>query len=339
MATALILLVLGFVHSAVFSGTETGYYRVSRIRILVDAVSGKRAAKMILWLINRPSVFIATILIGNNIANNIVSTGGILLVQTFFVTGNHTGDIMATVLLTPFLFVLGEMFPKYLALHAPYQFLRRVCPLFLLYVILFLPASMLIGFFNRMLSSLLHGKHEEWRMILARKELSRGFDEGEYAGVLFSVQRELTKNVFAAARQSIRPFARPLDAFPRLTQSMPPETLLAEAKKHGLCEFPVFSENPLDEPVGYLRTFELQLAAVRAKDKPVPLPIRSLESFEESHSPLNALLLFQSTGESLACLESEDGEITGLISVSELRKTMFSTESFPPPTNARALDP
>lgn len=324
---ALVLLCIGFAHSAFFSGTETSFYRIPRIRVQIDAISGHRNARTILWLINHPTIFIATILVGNNLANNLVSMGGILLMQSLFAMDGNVGDIVTTLLLTPFLFVLGEMFPKFLALNAPDRFLRKVAPFFSFYTILFAPISIVLWGFNRCVSMFTGQKHEEFRMKLARKELSRGLEEGEYAGVLFSVQRRLTKNVFNVAAQSMGHFVRPLSSFPRLTNHMSAEELLKLARKHQLCEFPLFSREDSMDPIGYIKTFELQLAVFRSKNKEVALPIRELEGFDESHSPLDVLLLFHATGESLAYVESENEDILGLISVSELRSLMFSSRS------------
>ena len=55
--------------SAFFSGSETGLYRVSRTRLVLDGLAGSRAARGIVWLLNHPSIFVATTLVGNNLAN------------------------------------------------------------------------------------------------------------------------------------------------------------------------------------------------------------------------------------------------------------------------------
>lgn len=321
---ALFLLLLGFVHSSFFGGAEAGFYRVPRIRIQIDAIAGNKIARAILWLINHPSFFIATVLVGNNLANYLVSMGGVLLIQALFNMTGDLGSILATILLTPFLFVLGEMFPKYLALNAPHRFLRRIAPFFSFYVFLFLPITIVFWLIDQGIALVLGKKHEAIRTILARKELARGLDEGEYAGVLFSVQRTLTQNVFRVASQSMQQFTTPLSVFPEWTREMPPETLLSEAKKHRKSEFPLFSEQTPKQPIGYLRTFELELTLKQSESGKFSFPLRELIEINEAHSPLNALLLFQATGESLAYVENDRGEITGLVSEDDLRRLMFS---------------
>ena len=80
----LVLLTLagGLFLSAFFSGSETGFYRVPRVRLLMDAKSGKKTSRWLLWLAGRPTLMVATVLIGNNIANYLVSFGLVLASQS-----------------------------------------------------------------------------------------------------------------------------------------------------------------------------------------------------------------------------------------------------------------
>ena len=51
-----------------FSGAETGFYRVSYLRLSIDAQAGDPVARRILWFCQNPSDFVVTALIGNNVA-------------------------------------------------------------------------------------------------------------------------------------------------------------------------------------------------------------------------------------------------------------------------------
>ena len=61
MTLAILLLFFGGVAlEGLFSGCETGFYRVSRMRLMIDAVGGSRIARGLLWLTANPSLFVAT---------------------------------------------------------------------------------------------------------------------------------------------------------------------------------------------------------------------------------------------------------------------------------------
>ena len=86
MTIALGLFVVGMLLSALFSGSETGFYRVSRVRLLIDALSGDRTAKWLLWASNNPAAFVATALVGNNVANYLTSRA---IVTRVLVSSSH----------------------------------------------------------------------------------------------------------------------------------------------------------------------------------------------------------------------------------------------------------
>lgn len=117
MILAIVLFVVGVLLSAFFSGTETGLYRVSRTRLVLDGLSGSYLAKSLIWLINRPTVFVATTLVGNNVANYVVSFSIVLGAAALFGSGGAS-ELLAPILLTPIVFVFG-------GIDAQELFLRR----------------------------------------------------------------------------------------------------------------------------------------------------------------------------------------------------------------------
>ena len=77
------LFAAGLALSAFFSGAETGFYRVQRLRLVLDGMSGNWLASGLLALANRPSLYVATTLIGNNVANYMTSLAIVLSVNSF----------------------------------------------------------------------------------------------------------------------------------------------------------------------------------------------------------------------------------------------------------------
>ena len=69
MITCAAIFLTGLLLSAFFSGAETGFYRVTRVRLLLDGLAGDPIARGLLWLTNNPALFVATALVGNNLAN------------------------------------------------------------------------------------------------------------------------------------------------------------------------------------------------------------------------------------------------------------------------------
>ena len=120
MIIAALLFLIGLTLSAFFSGCETGLYRVSRTRLVLDGLSGSASARGIVWLLNRPAMFVATTLVGNNLANYVTSLSMVMAVAAMF-GANPSVELLGPVLMTPVVFVFGELLPKYLFYHAPVQ--------------------------------------------------------------------------------------------------------------------------------------------------------------------------------------------------------------------------
>ena len=193
----LLLVAVGLFLSGFFSGLETGFYRVTRIRLVLDALGGDPIARGLLWLTNHASIFVATTLVGNNLANYLTSLAIVMGVQSI-VYGEgpghgHVAELIAPLALAPLLFVYGELLPKNLFLHAPNRLLRKGGPLFLLFVPLFFPVSIFLWGLNRILASFAAEAPEEVRLRIARRELRRALEEGHEVGILHPSQVELKK--------------------------------------------------------------------------------------------------------------------------------------------------
>ena len=113
MLLGAIVFFAGLLLSAFFSGTETGLYRVSRTRIVLDALSGSRSSRALVWLLNRPAIFVATALVGNNVANYLTSFAIVTLSGALIASGS-LAELLGPILMTPVVFVFGELLPKYL---------------------------------------------------------------------------------------------------------------------------------------------------------------------------------------------------------------------------------
>ena len=62
----ILMWLVGIFLSAFFSGTETGFFRVTRVRLMLDGLGGDPFARALLWLTNNPALFVATTLIAVN---------------------------------------------------------------------------------------------------------------------------------------------------------------------------------------------------------------------------------------------------------------------------------
>ena len=207
------LLIFGLALSAFFSGSETGFYRVTRVRLVMDAKDGKRIAQALLWMVNHPSVVVATVLIGNNLANYCISLGGVLLSSRWLAESSRW-EFLVPLVATPLVFVYGELLPKYLFFQTPYRLLRWAAPLMMVCTVLFLPLSLFVFAFEAIRGWLSGDSNTITSFALGRQDIQRTIAESHEAGCRGPIQRDLAQNLFsfdaagAAIRRSLTSGAR-----------------------------------------------------------------------------------------------------------------------------------
>ena len=127
--------------AALFSGAETGFYRATRLRLVLDAMGGDAVARGLLFLTNHPSLFVATTLVGNSLATYLVSLAMVVVLRAVIPGPGTLVPWIAPLVAAPVLLVYGELLPKNLFLQAPNRLLRRFGPVFLVFVVLLLPLA------------------------------------------------------------------------------------------------------------------------------------------------------------------------------------------------------
>ena len=176
---ALLLGVASFALGMAFSATETAFYRVSKLRLKLDALDGNIVAKWFLWLTNNPGFFIATLLVGTNVTTYGTSMAAVLFIGHVFPSAaGFYLELAATLILAPILFVWGEMFPKNLSLNIPYRMLRLCSPVIAVSCWLFLPLTAILWGFDKILATILTQSGNTTTLTLGRRDLSSILVEG-----------------------------------------------------------------------------------------------------------------------------------------------------------------
>ena len=114
MTVALVILVA---MSAYFSATETAFTSLNRIRLKSRADNGDQRAARALALAEDYDKLLSTILIGNNIVNNVATTiGAVLFIRLL---DDVRGPTVSAIVLTVVILIFGEVSPKSLAKESP----------------------------------------------------------------------------------------------------------------------------------------------------------------------------------------------------------------------------
>ncbi len=328
MMVAAVLLLVGLALSAFFSGSETGFYRVTRVRLVIAAVDGDRISRGLLALTNSPAVFVATTMVGNNLANYLTSLGVVLLTKEMFSGPAAITELAATILFSPLVFVYGEMLPKNLYFHAPNLLLRRSAPAFLCFAVLFAPISALLWFFGWLLQAMLGETPLRVKPALARKELREVLQEGQEAGLLSPSQRQMAENVFDIGGGLVESFCRPESQILTVSEDASRDQILQLAKRYRKSIVAVRSRRTRAW-AGYLRVVDLLL-----DDRPISRVMRPVMPLRRGETLIRALLRMQSDQVAVAQVLDPNGKSHGLLYASDIIDRMVRNRAGRLPTPA-----
>ncbi len=312
MTLAISLFFVGLLLSAFFSGTETGMYRVSRTRLVLDALDGAWMARAMVALLNRPTIFVATALTGNNLANYLISLGIVMLAQRFSGSGS-TAELLATMLMAPVVFVLGELLPKYLFFNAPYRLLKAGRPFLLATTILFLPVSMFLGLLGKLLQAITGETPFQLRLAMERSELEQVFKEGHEAGVLAAGQRDLARNIFDIGSEPAIRFGVPVERLAMTSEPIDPAEAKKESRRKG---HPIILVQRGKTIVGFLN-----YAQVALSESPIVEPVVRC-SQDEHH--FGVLLKLLEAGSDVAVLVDTQGRTRGIVTRRQLTRSFLT---------------
>ncbi len=313
------LFLLGMRLSAFFSGVETGFYRVSQLRLGIDADRGDPRAVLLSWFARNPGHFVATTLVGNNLANY-ATTAGIGIGAPAVVVGDAGGvEIVATLLVTPVVFVFGELVPKNLFFRAPFALLHRATPLFGFFYRLLLPVSLPLVLLARLFERL-SGSANQVDALLGRSRLVHALSQGHEHGILTDAQDRLAHGVLAAASQPLREAMTPVTRALGVKLETPTDEALGYAARFGTTHLVVRrGESP--DCIGYVRVADLAISGKSVSDLLRPLPV-----VEPSASKLDALAVLHESGETRGLVVDGDRQL-GIVTEQGLVEQLFRAGS------------
>ena len=142
---SILFILLLVIICAFFSGTETAYTNLSRVRLLSWSEDGKKSARRALRILDKFDQTLITLLIGNNVTTVIASA--LATIVAIYWAGTVSGPVLATVVITLLIFIFSETIPKNIAKVWPDEWACLVsAPLQLIIWILTPVAWLFMGF-------------------------------------------------------------------------------------------------------------------------------------------------------------------------------------------------
>ena len=314
-ALAALLFVIGLRLSAFFSGTETGFYRLSLPRLSIDAQAGDGFAVDLIWFARNPAQFVATCLIGNNVANYITTAAIGMATAQVIGTGSQSSEILVTMLMAPFVFQFGELLPKSIYYLAPSTMLRRDMSWFRIFYRMFFVLSYPLVLLTRQFERLNRQDSQAAELVLGRSRLVQLMQHGHQEGVLTDVQSRLATGLLQLASQPVTDSMIPLSRILGVCETTGRDEMIEFARKFGLPVLPVHRHNQPEDWVGYVIVSQLSTRAESVVKNAMPV-------FEGKSSKLQTLHRLQCEEARYGVIKSE-GRVVGLVSRTGLVEQIY----------------
>ena len=176
-------LVACVVASFVYSGSEIGFYSLTRLRVDIEASRGHALAKLVARMMEDQKALLVTILIGNNLSIELATLAGNGLAARYGPDGIPV-EVVVTLVLTPVLFLCGELLPKELYRRRPHELVVSTVPFVALSRALFLPLELVLRVLTQGLESLLGIEPRREQRLHGREGVLHALAEGTRSGAL-----------------------------------------------------------------------------------------------------------------------------------------------------------
>lgn len=320
------IIILCLILCAFFSGMEIAFISSNKIYLEIEKKQDNFVSKILTKLTEKPSKFIAAMLIGNNIA--LVVYGffmGELLMNWIETLGFHFSSLLnlflQTVLSTLIVLITAEFLPKvFFQIYANTLIKFFAVPAYLFYVLFYVVSTFFIWVSDFVLKKFFKTEGDQVQLYFSKVELGNYIteqmstveDDEEVDSEILMFQNALEfSGVKARDVMSPRTEIVAVDLYDSI------EDLNALFIETGYSKIVVY-ENSLDDIVGYVHSFDLF-----KKPKTIKEIVISVEFVPETIYIKDAMNLLTKKRKSVAVVLDEYGGTSGIITIEDIVEELF----------------
>jgi len=317
--------ILSVLFSAFFSGTEIAFLSSNKLKIELDHTQGAFSGKILSKFVQRPSRFIGTLLVGNNIALVVYS----LLMEEMLAPGlfefgldEASQVLVITVVSTIIILFAGEYIPKTL-FRINSNFLLRLfaIPLRLIYFLLWPITIVMVGLSELIVKWIFKVDMGQQELVFGRIDLDNYVKEitAHAEKTEEELDHEITifQNALDFSKVKVRECMVPRTDITALSLDDDVDKLKSEFIETGYSKILIYKEN-IDNIIGYVNSVDLFQGPTSIKHIIVPVII-----IPETISAREVLELFTKQNKSIAVVVDEFGGTSGMVTIEDIIEEIF----------------
>lgn len=315
------LILISLLLSAFFSGMEIAFVSSNKLRIELDKKQGAFGSRLISVYTSHPGRYIATMLVGNNIA--LVIYGILMAALLEPVIAAYTGSdsiilVLQTIVSTIIILILAEFLPKTLFRISPNIVLKLFAiPVMLFWICLYPITWLMIGLSNLIMHSIMgvprsrKAYPDAFGKIDLDHLVSESSANGEHEGET-EQEMKFFQKALDLSNVKLRDCMVPRTEMVALEENASIEELRQRFIETGLSKILIYRETP-DNILGYISSKEL----FHSPEALTPL-IKSLPIVPET-MPANKLLKsFIRENKSISVVVDEFGGTSGIVTMEDI---------------------
>lgn len=305
--------VLNFLLSGFFGGSETAFLSVNRIILYARQSKGDLSAKFLVYLVERSSKFLTSIVILNNVTL-ILSTLYVtkMLIEAFHIPLLWT-PILTTIIMTPCTLLFAEVLPKSLGLPFSDTLSYKLVYLWWMIYIVMYPISWIFRMIT-LLFSYCFGFYRGLEQGIVKSEFQGLLDISLKSGALNTGERKFINNILEFRDIQANEAMTPLAQLVCIEKHQTVQQALELMKLRKSSVLPVYNSR-IDDPIGRVRAKDLINA--NAQD-PVNMYIQEAFFVPETAYLEKVLVQMQRQNLPLAFVADEYGGIVGVLRVEDI---------------------
>ncbi|HNP68956.1 MAG TPA: hemolysin family protein [Aequorivita sp.] len=321
MDYSILIIITMLLLSAFFSGMEIAYVSSNKIHIEIEKKQNTFLAGVLKKITKRPSKFIATMLVGNNIA--LVVYGffmGDLLMEYIPIAG-FTGLLIQTIISTIIILLTAEFLPKvFFQIYANSLVKIFAVPAYFFYFLFSLISEFIIWISDLVLKLIFKSEGDTVQLTFSKLELGNYISEQmEIAETKEEMDSEIQifQNALDFSEVKSREAMIPRTEVVAVDINTTPKELAKIFTETGLSKILVYKEN-IDDILGYVHSFELFKKP--ASIKKVLMPVVFVP---ETMLVKDVLGILSKKRKSIAVVIDEYGGTSGIITVEDIIEELF----------------
>ena len=298
-----------------FAGLETGIYSINRLhlRLQMEQEKIKKNVKNLYFLLKDKESLIYMTLLYTNLGIHLASAIATQYIESYSLPVRS--DILATFILTPFIFIFSETVPKNIFCNKADILLYKLSFAISFLKYIFWPFLYLLKAMIHIFFLFLSQEESNEESYLTRVQISKILSSETPENIFTPYQKKIASKIMKMEEFSVEKVMIPFQQVSTLPQNFDCQSLIEKTRSTGFTRFPVYDDKQ-EKVLGIANFYDVYYTD-RGDKKP---PLQSVIYIQNNRSVREALNLSSRHKKPMLVVINSNQKILGIVTVKDLIK-------------------